>query len=151
MHTKSRKGNISESALLCKLALRQLPPKAQTTNKTNLLFVINFKYYNPFFSFFTRLTERLDYSRYDITLLLEGKYADQYATQLEALDPRVHLAVKRGKMLCDAETNRRLAYLKYEHHFMRNRPIYLLSYPMDFLFVSKGAYWETSLLIVFSI
>lgn len=136
VHTKSRKGNISESALLCKLALRQLPPKAQTTNKTNLLFVINFKYYNPFFSFFTRLTERLDYSRYDITLLLEGKYADQYATQLEALDPRVHLAVKRGKMLCDAETNRRLAYLKYEHHFIEE-PADISAFISDGLFVRE--------------
>ena len=100
--------------------------------------MINFKYYNPFFSFFTRLTERLDYSRYDITLLLEGKYADQYATQLEALDPRVHLAVKKGKMLCDAETNRRLAYLKYEHHFIEEPADISAFIPMDFLFVSKA-------------
>ncbi len=120
VQTKSRTGNLSDSALLRKLALRQLRPQTPKPNKTNLLFVINFKYYATFYPFFTRLTQQIDYDQYDVTLLMEGKFADQYATQLEALDSRVHLAVKKGKMLCDAETNRRLAYLKGEHHFVED-------------------------------
>lgn len=120
IQTKSRNGNLSESALLRKLALRRLRPQTPAPTKTNLLFVINFKYYAAFYPFFTRLTQQIDYDQYDVTLLMEGKFADQYAAQLEMLDARVHLAVKKGKMLCDAETNRRLAYLKGEHHFIDN-------------------------------
>lgn len=88
---------MSESALLRKLALRRLRPQTPAPTKTNLLFVINFKYYAAFYPFFTRLTQQIDYDQYDVTLLMEGKFADQYAAQLEMLDARVHLAVKKGK------------------------------------------------------
>lgn len=120
IETKKRSGNISERTFLRRLAWRRLRPQPMSKTKTNLLFVLNFKYAQAFFPFFQRLTQQLDYERYDVTLLLESRFADPYAAQLEALDPRVHFAVKRGKMLCDPETNRRLAYLKNEHHFIEN-------------------------------
>lgn len=120
IQTDTREGNITEQAFLTRLALRCLRPQTNKTEKKQLLFVINVKYGDKFYPFFQRLSQRVDYSKYDITLLIDGRYADQYAAKLNALDARIHLVLKRGKPLCDAETNRRLAYLKSEHHFIDN-------------------------------
>lgn len=112
--------SISFSDFLKALAKRSLKNSKFKSAKTKLLFVVNMEYIDSLYNAFSNSVQWMDLEKYDITLLVDWKYVDEYSHKFEKLDPKIHLLAKKGKILTDSETNKRLAFLKNEYNFITN-------------------------------
>lgn len=114
------KNSISFADFLTSLANRSLKSAKPYSSKTKLLFIVNIKYLNSLYNAFANSVQWMDFDKYDITMLVDWKFVDEFSHKFEKLDPRIHLLAKKGKILTDEETNKRLAFLKNEYNFITN-------------------------------
>ncbi|MGN0521727.1 MAG: hypothetical protein ACI4IQ_03720 [Eubacterium sp.] len=116
---KTQDQSITFEDFLGRLCEKNLPSKQAKSDKKKLLFILNLEYFNSLYCTFENITQWLDYEKYDVTMLFDWKYVEQYGERIGRLDDRITILAKKRRILCDEETSKRLAFLKNEYNFIR--------------------------------
>lgn len=114
------KGSISGKTYLNRLQNGELKNNIISTQKKKLLFLINIKQFDSLFGTFFNLSCNLDFSKYDVTVFILSKYEAEYSKYLKNLDPHINIIIRKGGLLCDDETARKISYLETVDDYIYN-------------------------------
>lgn len=92
----------------------------KSCTKEQLLILFNPRDYKFSLDYVINFVSQLDYSKYNLTLLIDNKYINQYKNILSSFDKRVNIIGKKGKVLCTPQIYRKMLFLKKEHSYIND-------------------------------
>lgn len=96
---------------------KPMPIKKKRPEK-NVLVLFNPSDYRFSLDYAMSMASQFDFDKGSLTLLLDNKYLNLYKDILLSFDERVNIAVKKGRILCSADTYRKMLFLSKEHSYI---------------------------------
>lgn len=107
------KKSLSESELIDLIMKDSLKANGDSINsKEKVLFLVNMNSFKTMYAAFLSISRKINYDKYDVSIFILGKYKEEYENFLSKIDKRINIIIRKGGLLCDKETARRMEYLK---------------------------------------
>lgn len=96
------------------------PAQPQSDGKKNILFELNCANTDTCLSTFERISNIIDLSKYNVSVIIPSKYCKIYAKIFTALNSDINVFVKRGKIFADEETEKKAKFLTKEIFYLED-------------------------------
>ncbi|MCM1285147.1 MAG: hypothetical protein NC213_08160 [Acetobacter sp.] len=87
-------------------------------SKKQLLVLFNPSDYKFSLDYVMNIISQLDFNKYNLTLLIDNKYINQYKNILSSFDKKVNIILKKGRILCTPQIYRKMLFLRKEHSYI---------------------------------
>lgn len=95
---------------------KNLKANVVRADKERVLFIINTSDYDRTLEYILSIQNQFDYSKYDVTVLFAVTVKERFRKQMEMLNSDIHVIFRRGNVVCDAETYRKLAFIEEKNY-----------------------------------
>ncbi|MGN0528836.1 MAG: hypothetical protein ACI4IE_06850 [Eubacterium sp.] len=96
------------------------PAQPRSDGKKNILFEVNCANADTCLSTFERISNVIDLSKYNVSALIPSKYCKMYAQMFTALNSKINIFIKRGKIFADKETDKKAKFLTKEIFYLKD-------------------------------
>ncbi len=106
------KGKKTRKEIFDCLIAKKLKTNVIQEDKKKVLFILNTNYYDRTLEYILSIQNQIDYTKYDVTVLFAMSVKERFRKQMDRLNPEIHVVFRKASMECDAETEKKLAFLE---------------------------------------